>query len=593
MAAKKTKSGSSGIFWVNGDEEQPFVFVPGVNGEVFSHIPVSLESDSTFTVSNRGAKIQGAAGHRSDCKKESASKKGGKKQGHTQSNGAGFYTKENLSVHQRAALLPENSPSLVTFLPQAQVISDTSVKSQISLKDLCSEDKRRIANLIEELARVSEEKEKSVKRLKYEQENFECKIQQLEQQNVIIMNERESLQQQYKECQELLGLYQKYLSQQQAKLNDTITQLSQTQVHNKVFNSDVAYSSASSTRANGLLHDGSYLSFAPQVHQPQVHTNGAAQAARNPGPMPFVSEIRPRDGSIEQHGFQKEEHKGPHIEACYRCYHCHSSGDHSSYRTKQQCYHKGCCQINDHLNVSDASKPHYSERVQSGAAVRSDGTEALTSPLLGHGDWEVKRHQLLMQKMQLEMERERLQARLEEQEERLNRQNQQLRQTRLDYSRSQQAPSQAELSLSNMRNGDPQLEQPPYQDLPSSVTEEVPASVDKSQPTCEQTTKDIATSPLKSPESLSKHRSTSAVPKTPTARSDFSLVELLDILSPVSVREQSIPSHQKTKVTQSRLALTTPKPGGRNLLTSTRRKPQTTEQDLEESQILEDIFFIC
>lgn len=34
----------------------------------------------------------------------------------------------------------------------------------------------------------------------------------------------------------------------------------------------------------------------------------------------------------------------------------------------------------------------------------------------------------------------------------------------------------------------------------------------------EQTTKDIATSPLKSPESLSKHRSTSAVPKTPTAR---------------------------------------------------------------------------
>lgn len=74
-------------------------------------------------------------------------------------------------------------------------------------------------------------------------------------------------------------------------------------------------------------------------------------------------------------------------------------------------------------------------RVQSGAAVRSDGTEALTSPLLGHGDWEVKRHQLLMQKMQLEMERERLQARLEEQEERLNRQNQQLRQTRLDYSR--------------------------------------------------------------------------------------------------------------------------------------------------------------
>lgn len=61
--------------------------------------------------------------------------------------------------------------------------------------------------------------------------------------------------------------------------------------------------------------------------------------------------------------------------------------------------------------------------------------QTLTRPLLGHEDWEEKRHQLLLQKMQLEMERERLQARLIEQEERLNRQNQQLHQTHLDYSR--------------------------------------------------------------------------------------------------------------------------------------------------------------
>lgn len=33
------------------------------------------------------------------------------------------------------------------------------------------------------------------------------------------------LQQQYKECQELLGLYQQYLSQQQEKLNQSISQL--------------------------------------------------------------------------------------------------------------------------------------------------------------------------------------------------------------------------------------------------------------------------------------------------------------------------------------------------------------------------------
>lgn len=40
---------------------------------------------------------------------------------------------------------------------------------------------------------MSEEKEESVQRLKDEQENFERKIQQLEQQNVIIAQERESI----------------------------------------------------------------------------------------------------------------------------------------------------------------------------------------------------------------------------------------------------------------------------------------------------------------------------------------------------------------------------------------------------------------
>lgn len=57
-------------------------------------------------------------------------------------------------------------------------------------------------------------------------------------------------------------------------------------------------------------------------------------------------------------------------------------------------------------------------------------------PVLGHKEWEEKRHQLLLQKMQLEVERERLQVRLAEQEEeRLGRQNQPLQQSRLHSSR--------------------------------------------------------------------------------------------------------------------------------------------------------------
>ncbi|XP_030047759.1 protein hinderin-like [Microcaecilia unicolor] len=57
-----------------------------------------------------------------------------------------------------------------------QVIYEVVESKSASLKDLCPEDKRRIANLIKELARVSEEKEVTEERLKAEQESFEKKI---------------------------------------------------------------------------------------------------------------------------------------------------------------------------------------------------------------------------------------------------------------------------------------------------------------------------------------------------------------------------------------------------------------------------------
>ncbi|KAJ7425550.1 protein hinderin isoform x4 [Pitangus sulphuratus] len=73
-----------------------------------------------------------------------------------------------------------------------QVTNEGGIKSA-SLKDLCPEDKRRIANLIKELARVSEEKEVTEERLKAEQESFEKKIRQLEEQNELIIKEREDI----------------------------------------------------------------------------------------------------------------------------------------------------------------------------------------------------------------------------------------------------------------------------------------------------------------------------------------------------------------------------------------------------------------
>lgn len=70
-------------------------------------------------------------------------------------------------------------------------------------------------------------------------------------------------------------------------------------------------------------------------------------------------------------------------------------------------------------------------------------------------------------------------------------------------------------------------------------------------------------------------------------RLDFSLVELLDVFSPVSASERP----RRPKSSQRRLIA--PKPAGKTLLTPAGSYPPSTQQDLEESQILEDIFFIC
>lgn len=77
------------------------------------------------------------------------------------------------------------------------------------------------------------------------------------------------------------------------------------------------------------------------------------------------------------------------------------------------------------------------------------------------------------------------------------------------------------------------------------------------------------------------------------SRLDFSVVELLDIFSPVSAPEQSKLSTRGTKSTRPRPSFDAPKPVGRSLFTSAGPYPTSNQQDLEESQILEDIFFIC
>lgn len=101
----------------------------------------------------------------------------------------------------------------------------------------------------------------------------------------------------------------------------------------------------------------------------------------------------------------------------------------------------------------------------------------------------------------------------------------------------------------------------------------------------------VATQPLKQAEITCREKRNQNF--TYFFRLDFSVVELLDIFSPVSAPELSRLSTRRPKTSQRRPALTAPKPVGRTLLTPTEPCPQNTQQDLEESRILEDIFFIC
>ncbi|CAJ1051522.1 protein hinderin [Xyrichtys novacula] len=581
MATATTKSGNSGIFWMNGvsDDEQPLVLVPGVDGEMKMQTSFSLGRGIT---SRTGTKMP--ARRNSDCKKETTLKKGGKKQGFGESERSGAYIKEKVSVRHPATVVTEHAPFPATgaFPSSSQVVSESSkTRNPVCMKDLCPEDKRRIAHLVEELARVSGEREESVQRLKDEQETFECKIQQLEQQNLIIAQERESLQQQYKECQELLGLYQQYLTQQQAKLNQSIAQLSQAPAHSKVLSSEEAPS-----RANGSLFDGSYLSFtAARAQQPEVSRSScggkvALQMSSNADSVPSVSEYSPTDGLIKRQRSQRSQRRQCR-ESHLKCEHCQDSGYGTQRRRNENGSHVG-------------NKEHHTFSQKESQSGNGTGSEAKEStPEVSQEDWEEKRHQLLLQKMQLEMERERLQARLAEQEERLRRQNQQLHQSRLDYSRFQ---------LATKTDRDPQPTGPSHS--PSSMSEDPEVHTGRqslhenplqtqANGALQQSKKDMATSPVMSPMSLRKPTSVSATQSTPEARSDFSVVELLDIFTPVSAPDLSKPSLQGPKTSQCRPAPAAHKPMGRTLRTPVGPYPQHAQQDLEESQILEDIFFIC
>ncbi|XP_063555219.1 protein hinderin isoform X2 [Gorilla gorilla gorilla] len=328
-----------------------------------------------------------------------------------------------------------------------------------SLKDLCLEDKRRIANLIKELARVSEEKEVTEERLKAEQESFEKKIRQLEEQNELIIKEREALQLQYRECQELLSLYQKYLSEQQEKLTMSLSELGAARMQEQQVSSR-----KSTLQCSSVELDGSYLSIArPQTYyQTKQRPKSAVQdsasesliAFRNNSLKPVTlhhpkddldkipSETttcnyespgrKPVDAVPTEKMPQEELHmkECPHLKPTpSQCCGHRLAADrvHDSHPTNMTPQHP-----KTHPESCSYCRLSWASLVHGGGALQPN--ETLKKQIS-----EDRKQQLMLQKMELEIEKQRLQHLLAQQETKLLLKQQQLHQSRLDYNCSEQS----------------------------------------------------------------------------------------------------------------------------------------------------------
>ncbi|XP_037758354.1 protein hinderin isoform X4 [Chelonia mydas] len=405
------------VYWSRdiSDEEQPMVYVPGISAEGnlrTRHVVKGRKSEAKL-------KVPGAA--------------------------------SSVSM----------DPLRSTGDPPGQQVTNGGVKSA-SLKDLCPEDKRRIANLIKELARVSEEKEETEERLRAEQESFEKKIRQLEEQNELIIKEREALQQQYRECQELLSLYQKYLSEQQEKLTVSLSELGaakmkEQQVSNK----------KSPCQLPPLELDGSYLSIArPQT----LYKNNKASQTGSSAlfSVPLHCRNNHAHGTTAQYNQQEVLNECPAENGLHRK--CNnmmlSAKERGPYHTQMapdvgqrmsefpntcphQMSHWASRQPGSLENIQDSQKVSHVPKRHSGPlhetcdysrlsrvsgmndSVDSGSKETERSKRLS----EERRQQLLLQKMELEVEKERLQHLLAKQEAKLLLKQQQLHKSRLDYNR--------------------------------------------------------------------------------------------------------------------------------------------------------------
>ncbi|XP_051499155.1 protein hinderin [Apus apus] len=563
-----------------------------------------------------------------------------------------------LKVPVSASSVSMDSVRRTGDLAEQQVPSEGGMKTA-SLKDLCPEDKRRIANLIKELARVSEEKEVTEERLKAEQESFEKKIRQLEEQNELIIKEREALQHQYRECQELLSLYQKYLAEQQEKLSLSLSELSAAKEKEQK-----VCSKKSLCQQLSLELDGSCLGTGgPQTFYKNSRASKAGSPARVALSQPcrnnhhhYEAEIRYnhqeglKEYAVENCLHRKRNNvispaklKSPHhVELAQEM---DQKANEFQSTWPQQVSHECACR---HVGSSGSvQESHHVNQVLKRHSGPADKTcdYSRCSQISGLNDsvdsrsketeqakrlYEERRQKLLLQKMELEIEKERLQHLLAKQEAKLLLKQQQIHQSRMDYNRfrghvpgsecvpTDEAPGELALMMnsSSMGLSVPVLKSEDYflRTLPVSKTSRAPgssggsssgkkmvgfgANVEDGQRLLMQTkregtksrkgtssgpSKDAATSPVLIGSSKKLATAAPSPVQPDTSRYHACLLDLVEGMSLISAPG----SYDKNNMHLPHRV--SHKPSSWN---QTPRSSRDRADELEESQLLEEIFFI-
>ncbi|KAM4050485.1 protein hinderin isoform 2-T2 [Anomaloglossus baeobatrachus] len=499
---------------------------------------------------------------------------------------------------------------------EPQVVQPEAGIRSASLKDLCLEDKRRIANLIKELARVSEEKEVTEERLKTEHESFEKKIRHLEEQNNLIATEREALQQQYRECQELLSLYQKYLSEQQEKLNLSVSERSTRTSRPQQVPKTPRRPTASELNGSYLAHQKPMPSSESESLYPIV-------------PQPLCrSDPTPRSGYHYIPNRCSSENclqsKCPGARLSHMQYTDYPCSHHCSSALKQPISH--CClhptwhdeigRIPPGMSVVRPPEECSFSRCSTVSGTSQGERARGKDSAIDKGISEQRKQELLLQKLEVEIERERLQQLLMQQEVKLLEKQQQLQQAQLEAnSRPSPVTHSTEMAvLSTPLPGAVQLMNgsrfsPVIPITPSSKGRRKPQSPSKNvsegraagldvegqedgsyvrpQSTVSKgARKHASTSPAVRSSRMEMRATGTSVEHRDPHRYETSLIDMLEAISPISA-ERRRPKQRESYD----LGIPSPTPSVRSRPPARRREPPSV--DPEEKAMLEEIFFIC